>query len=112
MKRFVLVLVAACGPHTSSTTVGNSGGPPGQALAVELGDAPDSGEGFTKTLVASKGSTFPAISEDGHTIVDLVADAQDFSGIPVATVMFWTKDGLATKFRLESGMGDEGPPAE
>jgi hypothetical protein len=103
-----LAAVAACGPKSSSSPVGHSGGTAGSTLAVTLGTGEDGGE-WTRTLVPAEGSHFPAVSADGTTVVDLVTDAQDFSGIPIATVVLWTKSGIAESFQLVSAAPDESP---
>jgi hypothetical protein len=96
--------LAACGPKSTGAPIGHRGGGTGGAsLSVELvaGNTED-GMDATRTLAPAAGSHFPAASADGTTIVDLVQDAQDFSGIPIATVVFWTRAGVADKFQLVS----------
>ena len=106
----LLVLAAACGSKSNGAVENGGGGTPGDPLSVEL--FTPSGEDSipsTATLVAANGSQFPAVSADGATLVDLVADSQDFSGIPIATVVFWTKSGVAASVRLESAFPEEVP---
>lgn len=85
----------------------------GQALAVELG-APDAdyGTGWSRTLRPASQARFPAASADGTTIVDLIHDAQDFSGIPLATVVFWTRSGKVDSFRLTSASSSDDAAAQ
>ena len=114
LASFAFAALAACGSKTSPRPVDNGGGATGSKLAVVLA-APDAEMGLedmgvSRTLAPAPGSQFPAVSADGTTIVDLVADAQDFSGIPIATVVFWTRSGVAASFQLVSTMGEEGPP--
>jgi len=68
-------------------------------LAVTLGAA-DPELGWQPTLVAADGASFPAVSEDGTTIVALFQDAQDFTGIPVSTVVFYRRGGAIASYDL------------
>lgn len=104
----LLVLAAACGTK-SNGAVANHGGTPGDTLAVALVDPNPDGEdmGWTMTLGPAEGSRFPAVSADGAKVVDLVEDAEDFSGIPIASVVFWTKAGTVGTFQLASAIRNE-----
>jgi hypothetical protein len=46
-----------------------------------------------KVLITAPGSLFPAISEDGATVVQFFDDARDFSDEPIPSVVFWSSDG-------------------
>lgn len=107
-----VLLAAACGSKSSPGITSNTGGGgDGIRLAVELapGD-PEIGMEVTPTLAAAAGSQFPAVSADGKTVVDLVVDGQDFSGIPIATVTLWTKAGISSTFTLASEMAEGASP--
>lgn len=74
-----------------------------QPLAVTLDVLPkDAGKEWGRTLLPAAGSHFPAFSSDGTTVVHLINEHEDFTGIPLATVVFWTKKGKVDSFRLTS----------
>ena len=109
------LVTAACShaARPDKTETGARDTTAGQPLAVEAGaSAPVYGEGWSKTLLPAGQAHFPAASADGTTIVDLIHDTQDFSGIPVATVVLWTKAGKADSFRLTSKPGSDDAAAQ
>ena len=99
-----VTLVSAACSHVPRVSRGDTTA--GQPLAVMLD--PDTSE-WSPTLKPTAQSRFPAASTDGTTIVDLVNDKEDFSGKPVATVIFWTKRGKVASFRLSSRFRDDEP---
>lgn len=105
----LLPFAAACGSKStgSSEPAGNTGGAQtGAPLAVVLVE--DAGEGsFTATLGPAEGARFPAVSADGTMVVHLVQDLEDFSGIPIATVVFWTAGGKGASFQLTSAIQEQ-----
>lgn len=66
--------------------------------AVAIGNSPDVEPGV---MVAAPGSSFPAVSQDGTTVVQLFADHVDFVGTPVETLVFFTKGGASEAFTVE-----------
>ena len=107
------LLTAACSHVSRPDGVKTGGDAAAGPLAVEAGaSAPVYGTGWSKTLLPAAQAHFPAASADGTTIVDLIHDAQDFSGIPVATVTFWTQAGKADSFRLTSKPGSDDAAAQ
>lgn len=64
-------------------------------------------------MAATAGSVFPAISEDGQTIVQLFRDEEDFSSAPVETVVFFGADGTrGAAFRIGGHEPEAAPPAK
>jgi hypothetical protein len=63
-------------------------------------------------LVPAPGSTFPAVSEDGTTIVDLFQDDQDFTGLPISTLATFTRRGRDASVEADGPMpGAADPPS-
>jgi hypothetical protein len=61
-------------------------------------------------LVAAPGSQFPAVSDDGTTIVDLFQDETDFVGERVSTVATFTRHGAGAAVQLTAGIeGTDAP---
>jgi hypothetical protein len=62
-------------------------------------------------LVAAPGSQFPAVSDDGTTIVDLFQDETDFVGERVSTVQTFTRRGPGAAVQLMGGIEGSDAPA-
>src|SRR5579862_8307392 len=62
-------------------------------------------------LVAAPGSEFPAVSDDGTTVVDLFEDSTDFVGTPVSTLQMFTRRGAGPAVALEGNV-DAATPAQ
>ena len=81
-RRLVIVLLAL-GPlaHADGACKTVPGQRALRALAVTLTDG---------AFVASSVGAFPAVSADGSTLVELFDDAEDFTGFPITTLVFWS----------------------
>jgi hypothetical protein len=80
---------------------------PVDATLLHLAVQVDAGQGGV--LLPTPGSSFPAISDDGTTIVDLFQDETDFVGEPVSTLATFTRRGPGAAVQLMGPM--PGQPA-
>ena len=81
--------------------------PPAQAPTVlRLVDA----EVWNSRVFASD-ARFPAISEDGKTIVDLFQDEEDFTAAPITTLVAWSRGARTTMFSV-GGEGSASRPGD